>query len=105
MRRAARLHDNGAGFLLLEEGDQIGPAQLAPDQGFSGLIHGMDLKDGFGGIKAYHGNGHGGWLLLTGFATPSWHTDAAGAVHPIFRRSSTKARTHDPPGRPPDPGA
>jgi hypothetical protein len=60
MCRAARLHDNAAGLLLLEEGDQLGPAQLAPDLGSSGLIHGVDLEDGFGSIKAYHGDGHGG---------------------------------------------
>jgi hypothetical protein len=45
----------------------------------------MDLEDGFGGIKPYHGNGHGGWLLLTGFATPSWHIDAAGPSTPSCR--------------------
>jgi hypothetical protein len=47
---AARLHDNGAGFLLLKEGDQFTPSQFAPDLHPAGLVHAVHLKDGLGGV-------------------------------------------------------
>ena len=64
MRRTARLHDDRAGLLLLEEHDQFAPAQLAPDRGRSGLVYSVDLEDGFRGIQADHGNARRGRLLL-----------------------------------------
>jgi hypothetical protein len=44
MRRAARLHDDDAGLLLLEERDQVVPLQLALHLQLSGLVNGVTWK-------------------------------------------------------------
>ena len=85
VRRAARLHDDRAGLLLLEERPQLAPPQLAPDLGLSELVHGVDLKDGLGGIQADHGDAHRGWFLSADPLDPHSGTLlAVGAVHPIW---------------------
>src|SRR5271166_1283115 len=83
MGSAARLHDDGAGLLLLEEPDQFAPSQLAPDLHLTGLVHAVHLKDGLGGVQANHGNAHRGRLPLYRFSRPVlWHTDAVGLSTP-----------------------
>src|SRR3954453_14504356 len=71
-------------FLLLEECDQLAPAQLTPEFHLSGLVHAVDLEDGLGGIQADHANAHGGRLPCCRFQRPTvWHIEAVGAVPPI----------------------
>jgi hypothetical protein len=86
MSGTARFHHDGAGLLLLEEWDQFAPSQLAPDLYLYCLVYPLHLKDGLGGVQANHGNAHPGRLPLYRFSRPVLsHTDAVGAVHPIFK--------------------
>src|ERR1700722_9419446 len=60
MSRAARLHDDRAGFLPLEEADQFAPAQLSPELYLSGFVYCVDLEDGLRGIQTDHRDAHCG---------------------------------------------
>src|SRR4051794_41899373 len=103
VRRAARLHDDRAGLLLLEERPQLAPPQLAPDLGLSGRVHGVDLEDGLGGIQADHGDAHRGWFLSADPLDPRGGTLlAVGAVHPIWFTDEAGAGPAG--GAPPPPG-
>jgi hypothetical protein len=84
MRGTTGLHHHRATFLLLEEGDQLAPAQLALELCLSSFVDAVDLEDGLGGIQTDHANAHGGRLPCCRFQRPTvWHIDAVGAVHPI----------------------
>src|SRR4051794_41379461 len=113
VRRAARLHDDRAGLLLLEERPQLAPPQLAPDLGLSELVHGVDLKDGLGGIQADHGDAHRAWILSADpldprsgtlpalrAAHPLWFT---GEATPAWRARRRPSRGSRPPGSSPAP--
>ena len=52
----ARLDDHGAGRLLLEEGNQFGPPELALQLRLPGIVGSMNLEDKFGSVQADHGN-------------------------------------------------
>src|SRR4051795_4446819 len=86
MRGTTGLHHHRATFLLLEECNQVAPAQLALELYLSGLVDAVDLEDGLGGIQADHAKAHGGRLPCCRFQRPAvWHIDAVGAVHPICK--------------------
>jgi hypothetical protein len=49
----------------------------APYHRHSGLVDDGNLKDGFGGIQANHGNANGGRFPFSWFSRPGlWHIDA-----------------------------
>ena len=86
MRRAARLQNDDAGLLLLEERDQVVPLQLALQLQLSGLVNGVNMENGLGGIQADHGNTHRGRLpSLQVLTTRTCGTPMpSGVVHPIW---------------------
>src|SRR5215218_3832227 len=61
---AAGLDDHRASCLLLEERDQLVPAQLALENRPSALVHAVDLEHSLCGIQTDHANRHHGRLLL-----------------------------------------
>jgi hypothetical protein len=53
--------------------------------GLSELVHGVDLKDGLGGIQADHGDAHRGrFLSCRSPRSTQWHTADGRGVHPIW---------------------
>jgi hypothetical protein len=70
------LEDHGASGLLLEERDQLAPAQLALEHHPSTLVNAVDLEDRLCGVQPDHACRHRGRLLFR-FARPEVrHIDA-----------------------------
>src|SRR5215213_7539142 len=64
--RTAGLHDHGAAWLLLEEGDQLVARQLAFELDLALRVDAMEMKDRLGGVEPDHANAHRGRLPFAG---------------------------------------
>src|SRR5664279_2798857 len=85
--RTARLHNDRAFLLLLEERDQVFPLDLAAYHCVSCGVDGVHLEHRLCSVEANHGNAHRGRSLSGCATTGLWHIDAWGRP-PQLRRSS-----------------
>jgi hypothetical protein len=93
MRRTARLQNDSAGLLPLEERDQLTPLQLALQVRLAACVHAVDLEYGLCRIETDHGNAHRGRLLCCRLSRPAlWHTDAVGGRPPHLIGNSAYRR-------------
>src|SRR5664279_833591 len=90
--RTARLHNDRAFLLLLEERDQVFPLDLAAYHCVSCGVDGGHLEHRLCSVEANHGNAHRGRSLSGCATTGLWHIDAWGRPPQLRRSSNSKFR-------------